>query len=374
MKKHIQTHLHHIYRLTKQTLDLLKQEIFAVVAVATLCLVVVLIYSSQTGIQTGVPSGKSGSPAATSTPSTGGSSPWSSWLPYFTDSTLATNLPGPALLNENSLIATTDLGNALLEDNDTIYFSSAIKGYNRAGIETWQSEDGIQNYGSYIQVLTDNRVTIAGITNGNHTLYVKGYRNITLNGTGFGFRTLTVIKKVVGVTNGTLAVTLKAGAQIYFISTSNPDTDIPVTAETDASLIPAKILMMPNKITVTLNNKGIAIFKPVVIVTDPAGKQISNTAGLLSWSSSDPEIAQVGTTGIVTATKIGGTAITAQVTGTNLSTTVYLTVKALELSPLIDVTPQTANVSTANLNTEPTPTEKSVSPLVNFFNNLFHRD
>jgi len=81
------------------------------------------------------------------------------------------------------------------------------------------------------------------------------------------------------------------------------------------------------------------MLKPIVIITDPDGKQITNTAGLLNWTSSNAEVATVSNAGIVTAAKTGTATITANITNTDLSASIYLTVKAMELSPLIDVTP-----------------------------------
>ena len=324
-------HLHRLNRVAKPILDLLRQEIFAVLAVAVVCLIIVVSYTFKTG------PGALFSPRSTN-PSTGGnSSGIGSWLPGWSGSGIATNLSPSAWLSENPLQATTALGDTLFNDDATIYFGPAIKGYDREGVETWTIDTGVQNRGGYLLITRDTQVTIAGITNGNHTLWVTGKGAMTINGTAFTFKTLSTLRKVVGVINETMVIKFQAGAQIFAISTLSPDTDIP--AEAEAASLPAKILMIPNKSTVTLNNKGVAMLKPIVIITDPDGKQITNTAGLLNWTSSNAEVATVSNAGIVTAAKTGTATITANITNTDLSASIYLTVKAMELSPLIDVTP-----------------------------------
>jgi len=323
-----QKHLKHIKKLTKQALDLLRQELFAVSAVAIICLVVVLTYTYHGGISQLVNKNHP--------PTTGGKPPISSLLPYWSGTGFATTLPTAALI-EDQLNANTYLGDALLDNEATIYFGSTIKGYNN-DMETWKSETGIQNHGSYLQFLKDNQVTITGVTNGNHTLWVKGKGTIKMNGVTFLFRTLGTMQKVVSVSGGKLTIDFKLGAQIYTISTLSDNLDIPVG---DATTTAAKILMFPNKSTVILTSKGTATFKPVVILTDQYGKQITNTAGRLSWSSSNTAVANISPNGIVTATKIGTVTITANVTNTNLSASIYLTVKPPELSSLVDITPKT---------------------------------
>lgn len=322
----------HLHRVTKPILDLLRQEIFAVLAVAALCLVVVVIYTQKSGMTLSPLMG-----GGAINPSTGGNAPGtSSWLPGWSGADIATNLSSSAWLAENSLNANTNLGDALWDDEATIYFGSTIKGYNREGIETWTTETGVQNRGGYLQIIRDNQVTIAGVNNGNSTLWVTGKGTMTINGTAFAFRTLSTLHKVVGITNGTMTIKFKAGAQIYTISTLSPDTDIPAADET---ITPAKVLMIPSRSTITLN-KGTAMFRPIVILTDQAGKQITNTAGLLTWTVDNENIATISNNGVVTATKPGNVTITVAVANTNLTASIYLTVKSAELSPLIDVTPK----------------------------------
>ena len=349
---------HQLHRITKQVLDLLRQEIFAVLAVATLCLALVFVYNynlTSPSTQLNKPTGGS---TTTPSPSTGGI--WPNWF----GADLATTLSPTNLLTEEQFNATTGLGDILFNNQPTIKFGSMIKGHNRESVETWQNESKVQNLGTYLQVLQDNQVTIVGVNNGNYTLWVTGRGTITLNGVTFVIRTLDTLKKVVPITNNTLVVKLTANTQIYTISTLSSDTDIPTTVEIAAT--PTKIVMMPGISTVALGLTGTAFLRPLVILMDQAGKQIVNTAGLLSWSSGDESIATVNQSGIVTARQIGTTTITALVTGGKLSATITLTVKKMELSPLIDVTPKTAELNTATVSEE-----KTTNPIINFFNFLF---
>lgn len=344
-----------IHRITRQVLDLLRQEIFAVLVVATLSLTLVFVYNYNLTS----PSTRLNQPTDnTLSPSTGGV--WPDWF----GADLATILSPTKLLAEEQFNADTALGDVLFANQPTIKFGSMIKGHNRDNVETWQNESKVKNYGKYLQVLADNQVTIAGVSNGNYSLWVTGRGTITLNGVTFTIRTLNTAKKVVPITHNTLVVKLKSDTQIYTISTLSSDMEIPTTAEIAAT--PTKILMIPNTSTVTLGITGIAIFRPIVILTDQTGKQIANTSGLLSWSIGDTNIATVTESGIVTAHQIDTTTITVLVNGTSLSASTTLTVKAGELSPLIDVTPKTAELNTATVQEE-----KTTNPIVNFFNFLF---
>ena len=67
---------------------------------------------------------------------------------------------------------------------------------------------------------------------------------------------------------------------------------------------------------------------------------------MLVWSSSDPDIATVDVSGFITATKVGAVTVVANVIGTELTASVNLTVKSIELSPIIDITPP-SNLETA---------------------------
>ena len=316
-------------KVMKQLLDLMKHEIFAVLAVATLCLVAVFIYNYQVThpqFNRGI------------TPSTGGedNSTNGMWLPQWINSGLSwTNSAGLAM-NAPILLASTKLGDVIIEDLSTLEFGTAIKGHNRDGVETWDNETSIRNQGSYLQIDQDNKVVIQQITNGNHNVWVEGQGVMTINGIPFNFRTLKVLNKVVGVNDGSITINFKAGARIYSISTLSPDTDIP--AITDIH-IPTKIFMLPSQTTITLNSRGFANFKPIVILTDQTGKQISNISNLLEWSTNNPEIATVDINGFVTATQTGETTIVANVIGTKLHASVNLIVKSIELSPIIDITP-----------------------------------
>ncbi|MBU1092151.1 Ig-like domain-containing protein [Patescibacteria group bacterium] len=327
-------------KATKQLLDLMKHEIFAVLAVALLCLVVVFIYNYQT-THPQFNRGTSPSTGGEDTPATG------LWLPNWVNSGLNWDFSNPKsglAFDSPILLASTKLGDVIIENLSILEFGSAIKGHNRDGVETWANEAEVRNQGNYLQIDQNNQVVIQQITNGNHNVWVKGKGVMTINGVPFNFRTLKVLNKVVGVTEGQFIIDFKAGAQIYSISTLSPNTDIP--AATQAS-IPTKIVMLPSQATITLNSRGFANFKPVVILTDQVGKQIAGTANMLTWSSSNPAIATVDVNGFVTATKLGEVTIATNVTGTELNATTHLTVKSVELSPIIDITPP-QNLETAN--------------------------
>jgi len=329
--------VHPTKKAMKKLLDLMKHEIFAVLAVAILCLVVVFIYNYQT------------THPQLDRPSTGGEdgSTTGLLLPNWINSGLDWDFSNPKsglAFNSPILIASTKLGDVIIEDLSTLEFGTAIKGHNRDEIETWSNEVEVRNQGTYLQINRNNKVVIQQITNGNHNVWVKGKGVMNINGVPFNFRTLTILNKVVSVTDGTFTIDFKANSQIHFISTLNPNTDIPAT--TQAS-VPTKIIMLPSQTTITLNNRGFANFKPVVILTDQAGKQITNIANILEWSSSNPEIAAVDINGFVTATKVGEVTIVANVIGTELNATTNLTVKSVELSPIIDITPP-QTLETAN--------------------------
>jgi len=353
--KHLHLVKKHLHRITRQVLDLLKQEIIAVLAVAVLCLVVVFFYSLH--------SSESGQITATvpnsSKSSSDNASLLTGWIADAVEADLAATLSSVAVLADEQINTNSNLGVALLDDDPTIYFGKTIKGYNRAGIETWQSEAGIRNYGNNLQVLRDNQVTISEVTNGNHTLWIKGRGTITINGNSLVFKTLGTIQKVISITNNTMTIKLKTGAQIYTISTLSSDTDIPAVSEDVA--IPARVLMFPNQSTVTLGTRGTATFKPIVIAMDANGQQISGISNILSWSSSQSAVANVSTTGAVTATKTGSTIITASVKGTSLSASVSLTVRSAELSPLVDLTPKTGVTTAATPPVTVSPTAPSTS-------------
>lgn len=323
-------------KVMKQLLDLMKHEIFAVLAVATLCLVAVFIYNYQI-THPQLNRGLSPSTGGEDNPTNG------MWLPQWINSGLSWTNPSGLAMNAPILIASSKLGNVIIEDYSTLEFGPVIKGYTRDGVEAWDNETSIRNQGNYLQIDQDNKVVIQQITNGNHNVWVEGKGVMTINGIPFNFRTLKVLNKVVGVTNGSLTISFKAGAQIHSISTLSPNTDIPAITEVH---IPTKIIMLPSQTTITLNSRGFANFKPIVILTDQTGKQISNIINLLTWGTSNPEIATVDASGFVTATKLGEVNITANVIGTELNATVHLIVKSTELSPIIDITPP-QNLETA---------------------------
>lgn len=323
---------HRTKKATKKFLDLMRHEIFAVLAVAILCLVIVFIYNYQATH----PQFNKGY-----SPSTGGEDGQTGglWLPSWINSGLDWDISSPKsglAFSSPILLASTKLGDVIIEDLSTLEFGPAIKGHNRDGVETWSNEVEVRNQGNYLQINRTNQVIIQQITNGNHNVWVIGKGVMTINGIPFNFRTLTVLNKVVSVTDGTFTIDFRANSQIHSISTLNPDTDIPAVSDVH---IPTKIIMLPSQSTITLNNRGFANFKPVVILTDQAGKQIANIANMLEWSSSNPEIATVDASGFVTATKVGEVNITANVIGTELNTSVRLTIRSTELSPIIDITP-----------------------------------
>jgi len=332
---------HRTKQAVKQFLDLIKHEIFAVLAVAILCLAAVVVYDYQ------VTNPRPGQPPQSGSPSTGGENlpTDGSWLPSWLNWGIDFgSSPRGSANTAPILLASSQLGDVIVENLSTLQFGTAIKGHNREGVETWTNEVDVRNQGNYLQINRDSQVVIEQITDGNHNVWVKGNGVMTINGIPFNFRTLKVLNKVVGVEEGTFVIDFKAGAQIYSISTLSPDTDIPVTTETAA--IPTKITMLPSQGTVTLNSRGVANFKPVVILTDQTGKQITNTANMLVWSSSDPDIATVDVSGFITATKVGAVTVVANVIGTELTASVNLTVKSIELSPIIDITPP-SNLETA---------------------------
>ncbi|MEA1909534.1 MAG: Ig-like domain-containing protein [Patescibacteria group bacterium] len=317
----------HIHRIRKQTLDLLKQEIFAVIAVAVFCLVLVVWYNST---QTDASAPEARQVASISTPQTGVVTRWWDYVTEFLPNSEKEEIAGE--------LHTSTLGTPLRGGKSTILFGSEIKGLNRSGIESWLTVDGIKNHGTHLEMLEDNEVTLSNLHNGQFDLWIEGVGRMTINEIGVNIWTINTIKRTINIPDGTLSISFEQDTKIYSISTLAPEGDIPVLPELTQT--PQKISIFPSMSTINLQKHTPTIFKPVAIVTDTTGKQIPNTSGLINWESSDSSIASVASTGLVTVNKAGVVTITATITGTEISNTAVLTVQSIVDSPLVDLTPK----------------------------------
>lgn len=332
----------HIHRIKKQTLDLLKQEIFAVVVVAVFCLGLVIWFNST---QTNANENTSRQVATINTSSGGVVANWWNYIASYMPSNEEPTIAGE--------IFTSTLGNPLLGYNPTILFGPTIKGLNRTGIESWKTVSGVKNHGTHLEMLEDNQVLLEGLHNNQFELWIKGVGQMTINGIGLNIWTINTIKRTINITDGTLNIQFTENAKIYSISTLGPEGDIPVLPELFQT--PSQISIFPSISTINLQPHTPTIFKPVVIITDIAGKQIPNISGLISWDSSNNSIASVGSTGLVTVNTIGTVTITATLVGTEISGTAVLTIQSSKLSPLVDLTPEEPPIATASVvNNEPT--------------------
>ena len=261
-------------------------------------------------------------------------------------------------------------GEALFHGQPTINFGSNIKGINRADFESWQKETGNKNLGDYLQVTENNEVKILGIANGTHRIYVKALGQLTINGIGFTFKTIRTLVKTIQVTNETITIKFTAGAQIYTISTLQLEKE---TTEEETPMIPASIAILPYHSTIVLNKYIPATFRPLVIVLDQDSRQINITSGLLKWTSSDSAIAAVDNNGLVIPKSPGAVTVTVQVNGTELVAATSVLIRAAEEVPIIDITPRiqstVTNTASNNTSTKETANKNTIS---SFFSDLLN--
>ncbi|MFA5967558.1 MAG: Ig-like domain-containing protein [Patescibacteria group bacterium] len=304
-------------------------------------------------------------------------------LAFLFSQSMAAGLPEEIALAEGSELQATEAtvqtitdvspsaGEVLFHGQPTIDFGSDIKGITRTDFEIWPKETGIKNFGNYLQILEKNEVTILGVSNGSHNIYVKAFGTLNINGVGFTFKTIRTLVKTIQVTNGSILIKFTAGAQIYTISTLQLEKE---TAENEPPAVPASIAVLPFHSTLVLNKYTPATFRPLVIVLDQDGKQISTTSGSLKWTTSDSNVATVDTNGLVIPKLPGSVTITVQVNGTELIAATSVLIRAAEEVPIIDITtPRTQSAAPTTEATNTTTTEENqTNTIAGFFTELFN--
>ena len=328
-----------ISRLGKQFINLIEQELLAIIAVG-----VVLAFLFSRSLAAGLPEEIA--------------------LP---DGTKLQTAQTTQTITDISLPA----GEVLFHGQPTINFGPDIKGINRIDFESWQKETGTKNFGDYLQLTENNEVKILGVSNGSHRIYVKALGQLTINGIGFTFKTIRTLVKTISVTNETITIKFTAGAQIYTISTLQLEKEI---EETEPTAVPASIAILPYHSTVALNNYTPATFRPLVIVLDQDGRQIPIRGGLIKWTSSDSSFATVDSNGLVIPKMSGSVTVTVQVNGTELIASTSVLIRAAEEVPLIDITPLAQSATSGTEGASATVTEKNQAnnTIISFFSDLLN--
>lgn len=267
-------------------------------------------------------------------------------------------------------------GQKIFRGQTLIQFGIAIKGYSREKQEIWKSTTGVKNHGTYLQINNSNEVKILGVNNGTFNVWVKGLGKATINNTTFTFKTIRTINKPITINDQTITIKFEAGSQMYYIST------LPLENASSEDLeisIPNTIATLPNHSTIILNPNTSTTFSPLVIITDINNKQMLITPGLLTWSSNNKSIASVDANGLVKVYKPGLVTVTVQVVNTNLIASTSMVIRPAMEAPLIDISVNPAvSTSSEDSNTETTDQltnttiSNKTSALTEFVANLFN--
>lgn len=225
--------------------------------------------------------------------------------------------------NQQVTIQSLENSDTLFNNQEIIYFGLDVQGKNNAN-EQWVNIDNVANFGDSIFVTDSAELTLNGVNDGIWGLYVTGMGKVYLNGVDYYFGKYQGTRgRQIIVRDNTLRVKFENDSQVWSISSYNPGAYnyIDILEAEDYQQIPRGIDLIPEEYTLNIGNS----FNPVAFVHDQKKKVVKDVS--ITWGSSNSSIATVNDKGEVTAINPGVATISAQVSGTNLKSSMTVTIK-----------------------------------------------
>ncbi len=215
-----------------------------------------------------------------------------------------------------SLSSNEAQGISIFNGKSKINFGYDIKGVN-SSMETWTNPRSIANFGTSLMATAPTQVTINGITNGIWRLYITAIGTLTINDTIYQIGSYQTTKGGwVTVANNNLTIKFDTNSQLWEINTTGLDKTsyLDVINSILFTQTPATLNLIPFQYKMHIGS----YFSPIPLIQDQNKKIISRSNVSLEWTSTNPNVASVNQNGIVTAIQSGTTIIGAQISGTNL--------------------------------------------------------